>query len=182
MSNPMRIRQVRPEFWTDETVATWPLGLRLFYIGLWGVCDDAGYFEYSPSRIAAVLFPYEARRTRERNVEAWLAILEESGKVRRSEGCQHALVPTLVRYQINGGRKATTVNDEHRRCRDAGYKRLDGTGRDVPSSPGQSVPIGTVSREKVGGGTEGAAAPQGARAGLAEIIGPFEAIVGKQPA
>jgi hypothetical protein len=172
----MRIRQIRPDFWQDEEVASWPEGLRLFYIGLWGVCDDAGYFEHSATRIAAVLYPYEARRHRERRVAGWLAFLEGAGKVRRFEGCDHAVVPTLARYQVVGGRKSIVVCERHRRCGERSVQVI----RDRPDHSFSNVTVGNVT---VGGGTEGsAAAPQGARGGLAERIGSFETIVGGKPA
>jgi hypothetical protein len=167
----MRIRQVRPEFWADEKVASWPLGRRFFYIGLWGICDDAGYFEFSISRIAAVLFPYEARRTRERNVAAWLEALEEAGKVRRLEGCSHAIVPTLTHYQRVGGVPTIAVKKDHER------EQMDRSMNiwSTPSNSGSRVEVGRgeVSR----GSSSPAAAPLGARVGLAEIIGPFEEII-----
>jgi hypothetical protein len=55
----MRIRTIKPEFWTDKKVATWSHFTRLFFIGLWSASDDYGRGSAEPARIAAELFPYE---------------------------------------------------------------------------------------------------------------------------
>lgn len=185
-SSAMRIRQIRPDFWQDERVGAWSDGQRLFYVGLWNICDDAGYFVYSPSRIAVMLYPYESRRSREEKVARFLAALEEEGRIRRFEGCAHALVPTLARYQVVGGRKSLVVSEAHRAC---GQTRPDAarfgqTVRDWPDTSGGNVTVGNVTERN--GTAESAAAPQGARGGLAEILGPFEEIIasrdGRRPA
>ena len=38
----MRIRSIRPEFWTSEDVAAMDWHTRLVYIGLWSYVDDNG--------------------------------------------------------------------------------------------------------------------------------------------
>lgn len=160
----MRIRQVRPEFWQDEEVASWPVAVRLFYVGLWGVCDDAGYFEFVPSRIAAALFPYEPRHSREAHVEKWLAALIDAGKVVRFEGCEHAVVPTLTVHQKSGGQPSCTVKKEH----DVENRR----------TTDKSVSNVTVSRDRLGGGTGGESGPTEESAGFSGKLPPFEQIVG----
>ena len=52
----MRIRQVKPAFWTDARIAALPAPARLFYIGLWMVADDAGWLRWDPSQIANELY------------------------------------------------------------------------------------------------------------------------------
>ena len=75
----MRIRQVRQEFWTDEKLAALPDAVRLFYIGLWCIADDTGWFRSDIARIGALIYPYRAKRKREREISAWLAQLVELG-------------------------------------------------------------------------------------------------------
>src|SRR4029077_1840142 len=76
----MRIRQVRPEFWSDETMASLPDPVRLFYIGLWGIADDAGWLEWQPMRIGALLYPYRQPRHREESLRKWAVSLESAGR------------------------------------------------------------------------------------------------------
>ena len=108
----MRIRQVRPEFWTDSTVAAFAPGIRLFYIGLWCVADDFGWFRWNETEIGAVLFPYESPKRRQRDVSAWGETLLDSGRLIRFK-CGCAWIPTLERHQVNGGKKAGTYRDKH---------------------------------------------------------------------
>lgn len=147
---------MRPEFWQDETVASWPEAMRLFYVGLWGVCDDAGYFEYIPKRIAALVYPYDAVKRREGRVAGWLLTLVEIGKVRRFEGCDHAVVPTLPEHQKSGGNPSFTVKKDH-----------DGEIRTSPESPVSNV------RERKGmerGGTGGSASDAQEARGRLQLV------------
>jgi hypothetical protein len=65
----VRIRQVRPEFFTDHVMGALPADVRLTYIGLWCVADDAGWMTWDVDQIAAQLYPYESIRSRTRRVE-----------------------------------------------------------------------------------------------------------------
>lgn len=152
----MRIRQVRPEFWQDEEVASWPEGLRLFYIGLWNVADDAGYFEVNAPRISRDLYGYEPRAKRERRVTDRIAQLVQSGHVKllvvehggTTYRCGHAVIPSLARHQKVGGNPAFTFKDRHVKCAVEVQTRPD-------KSPGNV---------RLGNGTlgNGARAPEGA--------------------
>lgn len=52
-----RIRTIKPEFWTDETVVELDFADRLLFIGLWNFADDQGYLPYRPKRIKMQVFP-----------------------------------------------------------------------------------------------------------------------------
>jgi hypothetical protein len=108
----VRIRQVRPEFWTDETMAAMSPAVRLFYIGLWNVADDAGWMDWKPSRIGAVLFPYESAKRRERDIQAWADKLVERGRLRRHD-CGCADIPTLSRHQRVTGKQSFAAKELH---------------------------------------------------------------------
>ncbi len=58
----MRIRTIKPEFWTDKKVASWDHFTRLLYIGLWSAADDHGRGSAEAARLAAELFPYDLSR------------------------------------------------------------------------------------------------------------------------
>ncbi len=110
----MRTRLIRPEFWSDELLASASDSTRLFYIGLWNLCDDAGYFEAKPRQIAATLYPYRGQASRQRTTDKALAELFQLGRVKFLECGIHGWVPTLARHGIKGGNKAETYLREHR--------------------------------------------------------------------
>ncbi|MHC1766140.1 MAG: hypothetical protein AB9869_17870 [Verrucomicrobiia bacterium] len=55
----MRIRTIKPEFWQDKKVASWPCYTRLFFIALWSAADDYGRGSAEPARLAGSLFAYD---------------------------------------------------------------------------------------------------------------------------
>lgn len=80
----MRIRSIKPEFWTDKRVASWDVFTRLFFIGLWSAADDHGRGSAEPARLAAELFPYDLSRDPSEtlaNVSRALATLSECGRI-----------------------------------------------------------------------------------------------------
>jgi hypothetical protein len=55
-----RNRMLNPEFWLDEEIAELSAHARLFYMGLWGICDDNyATFPNRPDWLKAQIFPYE---------------------------------------------------------------------------------------------------------------------------
>ena len=52
-----RIRNIKPDFWTDEKLVELEPWERLLFIGLWSFVDDEGYMPYSPKRITMQVFP-----------------------------------------------------------------------------------------------------------------------------
>lgn len=52
-----RIRNIKPDFWTDEKLVELEPIERLLFIGLWNFADDKGYLPYSPKRIKMQVFP-----------------------------------------------------------------------------------------------------------------------------
>lgn len=109
----MRIRAVRPDFWQDDTLGHLSDAVRLFYIGLWCVADDAGWFEWRPGQLGAALYPYRSARRRERDIEAWTTVLESVGRIVRHP-CGCGLIPTMARHQKSGGHPTFAVRDKHR--------------------------------------------------------------------
>ena len=113
----MRIRQVKPSFWTDPTIASVSYQARLFYIGLWCAADDAGYIDWRPAELGALLFPYESAKARLKHMEAWTAELVASGRLKLLADCPCAVIPTLPQHQRIAGRQAFTNRDRHERHR-----------------------------------------------------------------
>lgn len=79
-----RIRSIKPDFFTSETIAALPLSARLTFIGLWGYVDDNGVGLDNEMLINAAIWPLEEdpletlARTRED-----LATLSRMGLVTR---------------------------------------------------------------------------------------------------
>jgi hypothetical protein len=80
----MRIRTVKPEFWTSEGIAQHDWDTRLLFIGLWSYVDDNGVGRDVEKLIAADLFPLEddPRDTLAR-VSRGLQRLFEAGQITR---------------------------------------------------------------------------------------------------
>jgi len=52
-----RIRSIKPEFWTDESIVECSRDARLLFIGIWTHSDDAGILEESVKQIKMKIFP-----------------------------------------------------------------------------------------------------------------------------
>jgi len=55
----MRIRTIKPSFWTNEKMSRLPDFARLLAIGLLNYADDHGYFWANPLLVRGALFPFE---------------------------------------------------------------------------------------------------------------------------
>ena len=72
-----RIRSVKPEFWADELVSSWPFVSRLAYIALWNEADDDGRLRANPSYLRSALFPYDEKM----NMKAVLKPIADAGRL-----------------------------------------------------------------------------------------------------
>ena len=108
----MRIRQVRPEFFTDPVTAHLSPSVQVTYIGLWCVCDDAGWLDWDVPQIGAVLYPYKSVRAREALILRAAAELTAAGRLSVLE-CGCARIPTLMAHQKIGGTKSYTAREKH---------------------------------------------------------------------
>ncbi len=151
----MRIRQIKPEFWKDARMADVSEGARLFYVGTWMLCDDAGWFRWSLPEIGAELFPFDGKRARERKIQKYVAELAGIGRILVLD-CAHAQVPKLTAHQHLAGttRRVVTIASEHSKC-----VSLDRSPH-IPADPRTSPPIpapvrlGSVSKGSVSKGDE----------------------------
>lgn len=74
----MKIRSIRPEFFSDAKMAQLSAYARILYIGLWCYADDEGRGEYLPKLIEGAIFPHETI-----DLDALWSELETMGRVRR---------------------------------------------------------------------------------------------------
>jgi hypothetical protein len=113
----MRIRQVKPDYWSDSVIADMPDSVRLFYIMLWMEADDAGWLRWDASAMGLHLYPFAARSWRERKVSQMIEPLVASGRVERMTDCHHLLIPRLSEHQRLAApeKRVLTIKREHER-------------------------------------------------------------------
>jgi hypothetical protein len=163
----VRIRQVKPAFWSDSRLAELPEATRLFYVGLWMIADDAGWFRWDAVEVSRDLYGYEGRARRERRTTRMFEALVESRRIVLYP-CGHAEVPKLADHQHLAGisKQVRTAFNEHLKgC----VSRSPAATREDPRIPESPRPVkvregqvmegnGTVSN-----GQSTAHAPDGAR-------------------
>jgi hypothetical protein len=144
----MRIRQVRPEFFTDPVTGHLPPAVQVAYIGLWCVADDAGWLDWDVPQLGALLYPYKSVRAREALIEKAGTALVAVGRLAVMD-CGCARIPTLAAHQKIGGNKSYTARDKHETH--AAQTRMDLYARNVTLGNGR---VGNGTREA---GASGAA-------------------------
>lgn len=92
-----RMRNLRPEFFTDEDLPTVSPHARLLFAGLWTVADRDGRLEDRPLRIHAQVFPHEPGL----DIDALLNELVSINVIIRyiSRGARFISVRNFVRFQ-----------------------------------------------------------------------------------
>jgi hypothetical protein len=95
--HPVRIRSVKPEFFTDRVTGRWSLEMMAFYAALWCYADDEGRFEWEPDAIRGQLFPYKP----DLDTESLLESIEASGRIERYEvdGVTYGLIVNFKKHQ-----------------------------------------------------------------------------------
>lgn len=110
----MRIRQIRPEFFTDPVTGRMKAETQIAYVGLWIVADDAGWLEWDIPSIGALLYPYRPVHTRQALIVRASDELVRLGRL-TIMGCGCARIPTLQDHQRIGGNKSFTARERHQR-------------------------------------------------------------------
>lgn len=114
----MRIRTIKPEFWTDEKVAGWDSDTRLAFVWTWSAADDYGRLRLTPALLRSGAFAYhEMPMERAREI---LATFTRSGRV--------------ILYEVQGEVYGQIVSwDKH--------QKVDKPGKFQNPSPDQGVMI-----------------------------------------
>ena len=129
----MRARLIRPEFFRDSRMGRLSRDLRLFYISIWTVADDAGFLEWDPVEIGAALYPYDPPDERERNVKEWAKVLVREKRIEVLSCKKHARIPTIERWKIPGGKQYYGVRTDHEKgCRSVPKRSRSGSIRTNP--------------------------------------------------
>lgn len=104
----MRIRTIKPTFWTNDELAELKPLTRLLFIGLWCLADVRGRLEDRPKRIKAAVLPYD-----DFDVDAALDELAKSGFVVRysKDSIPVVQVSGFEKHQRITGKEAETESD-----------------------------------------------------------------------
>lgn len=98
-----RIRSIRPEFWTSESLGALDIGPRLLAVLLISIADDQGRFRAAPAHLASVLFTYSRDRSPRQvdDVSSWLDELSASGFLALYEvsGSLYGWIPKYRKHQ-----------------------------------------------------------------------------------
>lgn len=129
----MRIRQVKPSFFKDPVMAELSPAVRLFYVGLWMLADDAGWLRWDAAEVGNELYGYEPRGRRERNAVAYLETLVTKKRVALYP-CGHVFIPRFTDHQRLAGltKQVRTVAKDHEKCP---APEIPADPRDDPQSP-----------------------------------------------
>lgn len=106
-----RIRSIKPEFFTSETVSQLPLRTRLTWIGLWTHCDNYGRARDNVKLIKAAVWPLD--EVGPKDIEVDLNTLADCG--------------LIVRYVVGGKSFLAVTNwKEHQYGADKGEPKYPG--------------------------------------------------------
>ena len=112
-NDAVRIRQLRPEFFTDPVTGHLTPPTQITYVGLWCVADDAGWLVWDVQQVGALLYPYKSVHVRTRIIERAADELVTAGRL-VIHPCGCALIPKLATHQKIGGTRSFTALDRHR--------------------------------------------------------------------
>lgn len=137
-----RIRTIKPEFWSDPTIATLDFFTRLFYIGLWNFADDYGRGRANAKELNGFIFPNDDVENAQ--VETALRELDAKGRI------------TL--YEHEGQRFFQVVHwQEHQKVNRPSESRIqppDGFTEASLNPHGDNTEASTPSRVRAGSGKQ----------------------------
>lgn len=94
----MRIRSIKPEFWTDEALSSVSTEAHLLAAGLLNYVDDEGYFRANPAIVKGAIFPirFDGDSTIVRRA---LDELSTIGYVRLGKGSDGSMIGQVVTFR-----------------------------------------------------------------------------------
>lgn len=92
----MRIRTIKPEFWSHPVLAKLPESARLMAIGLLTYADDEGFFLADPVLVRNALFPFDETCERLRSD---LQNLEQIGYIERIHHPERGFLGRVVKFR-----------------------------------------------------------------------------------
>ena len=155
----MRIRTIKPEFWSSETMASLSDAAKLLAIGLLNYCDDEGYFSCNPVLIRSALMPFADDSSIARRLLADLSRIGYIKLGKRSDDGRSVgwVVNFLIHQRIDRPKASEikgffTLDDASttpRRLIDGEGKGMEGNGRGMegngtplpPEGAGAPIPL-----------------------------------------
>jgi len=114
----MRIRTVKPEFFTHEALydaeSAEKLPLRIAFIGLWCAADREGRFKWEPRRLGVQILPYD-----QINFSRVLDVLTTRGFIVRyaSDTGEFGWIPSFPRHQVINNRERDSELPNPNECK-----------------------------------------------------------------
>ncbi len=104
----MRIRTLKPSFFTDEDIAELQPLCRLLFQGLWLAADSAGRLKDRPKKIKVEILPYD-----DVDIDEMLDLLDKKGFIIRYEvdGIACIQVRTFLKHQRLSGKEAALKSE-----------------------------------------------------------------------
>lgn len=149
----MRIRQVKPEFWTSEDIATLDWPTRLVFIGMLSYVDDNGVGRDVENLITASLFPLEEDQHATRmQITCSLQRLHTAGLIHRytvdgrpfveiTGFSKHQYIPrpNKPRYPTANAENARKIDPQHVNDMQLAANDMQNTANSLRGSGGQGV-------------------------------------------
>jgi len=107
----MRIRTIKPEFWTNEDIAKMDDFTKLLAIGLLNYADDEGYFNANPALIRAAIFPL---RDESGTVTVAVQTLEKAGYLtlgKGTDGRSYGMIKNFKKHQVINKSKGSKIKE-----------------------------------------------------------------------
>ncbi|WP_461004592.1 hypothetical protein [Trueperella pyogenes] len=147
----MRIRSIKPEFWTSDDIAELSIEDRLLFIGLWSYVDDNGVGEDREPLIVAALFPldhYNNPRETLARLSRGLQTLFDKGLITRYISDERQLL------QVNAWKKHQRI-DRPNKPRFPRYEAIRDTLASVSRDYRETPSTGTGEQGNRGTGEQG---------------------------
>jgi hypothetical protein len=95
-----RSRVIRPEFWSDEKLASVSRESRLAFAGMWGTSDDYGVTKGNASWLKSQIFPYDDD-LKINKFQEWLIELEQLRRIVpfNHDGEKYYYIPRFMEHQ-----------------------------------------------------------------------------------
>lgn len=147
----MRIRSIKPAFFTHDDLAALPPLARLLFIALWCIADSKGRLEDKPRRIKAEALPYD-----DCDIDELLGLLHSHAFIIRYEvnGGKYIEIPAFTRHQRITGKEAETPS----RFPELHSIADDGCTGDQSGNNGETTgkhPVSLEGKGREGSGKEG---------------------------
>jgi hypothetical protein len=136
-----KIRNIKPEFWTDEKIVELSPWARLLFIGMWNFADDNGVVEDKPKQLKMRIFPSDNVEVAQllQEIEAQQLVIPY-----KVDGKSYYWIPNFTKHQyISESKKTSTFPLPPKEILDFPKK-----SQEIPLGSGSGNGCGSGSRSK----------------------------------